>query len=123
MKFFIPITSHSGQAERLWNGMRAVLADRGLPTERRRIHSLFFRAEDAPRVLQVGVDDHETGEPVIFIYRAANAPFYWVVTPANGIFGGGPLPVAAEGTRVAEFDRDVEDPSRGKKKRRRPSRP
>ena len=116
MKFFIPITSHRGQAERLWNGMRTLLAERGLPTETRRIHSLFFRAEGEPRVLQVGMDDNETGEPVIFIYRAANAPFYWVVTPANGIFGGAPMPVAAEGTRVVPFD---EDPLPGRKKKRR----
>lgn len=118
MKFFLPLTPDPGRADFLWEGMRDLLADRGLPTEPRRIHSLFFRAAGEARVLQVGVDDSETGEPILSIYRAANAPFYWVVTPNYGIMEGSPMPVAAEGTRAVLFGPDKSDPSRRRKRRR-----
>jgi len=119
MKFFHPLTPNEAEAEQLWEGMRLLLADRGLPTEPRRIHSLYCRSEGEARVLQVGVEDSDTFEPVVSIYRAANAPFYLVVTPAHGIIEGAPMPVAAEGTRAILFDEPK--PSRPRKLRRRRS--
>ena len=118
MKFFVPQAPDDAQAEYFWQGMRLVLADRGMPTEPRRIHSLFFRAAGEPRVLQVGVEDSETLEPVVTIYRAADAPFYWVVTPAYGIIEGAPMPVAVAGTRAVDFGPARPDPSRRRKRRR-----
>lgn len=119
MKFFLPLARNPTEAERCWRGIRRLLAARGLPTEERRIHSLYFRVLGKPRVLQVDADDGDTGEWVLAIYRAANAPFYWVVTPAHGIAEGAPMPIAAEGTRAVDFGPKKRDPPR----RKRPSRP
>jgi len=121
VKFFIPEARTRAQAEFYWEGMRLILEDRGLPTEPRRIHSLWFRAAGEPRILQVGLHDSETGEPIVSIYRAANAPFYWVMTPSYGIMEGGPMPVAAEGTRAVDFDPDP--PPRPRKPRAKKPRP
>jgi hypothetical protein len=120
MKFFLPITADQAEAEHLWEGMRLLLASRGLPTDSSRIHSLWFRSEGEPRVLQVGVEDSETFETIVSIYRAANAPFYWVLTPSYGILEGTPMPIATEGTKAVHFDRDLDDPPRRRSTPRRP---
>jgi hypothetical protein len=117
----VPVASSPAIAEWLWTRAREMLAHSGFPTEPRRLAALHFRRGFEAKALQLGVEDSDTGELVLFIFRSANAPFYWVLTPANGLFEGAPIPVPDRpGTWAVEWGEGVEGPVR--KKRRRPSR-
>ncbi|HEX8572008.1 MAG TPA: hypothetical protein VF759_04595 [Allosphingosinicella sp.] len=105
MKYFFPVTSNEARAEFFWERCRDLLADNGFRTTRRRIHALYFRREGEPRIYQVGVQDPDTGELVLLIYRAANAPFYWVCTPGFGLLELAPIPVPASAvTKAVDFE-------------------
>jgi hypothetical protein len=96
MNFFLPVADDASQAEMLWRGSREMLRMKGFSTRERRIHSLYLeRGTGEPRVLQVGVEEEESGEPVLLIFEAADAPFYWVCTISNGLAEGTPIPVSA----------------------------
>jgi hypothetical protein len=112
MKFFLPFAPSPEEAEICWEASRTILAETGFPTLRRRIQALAFLREDEARYLQVGVEDGETGEMVLLILRARNAPFYWVCTPRFGLLDLPPLPVPARGTWAVEFGEDREPPRR-----------
>jgi hypothetical protein len=105
MKFFLPFASNPDQAEYCWGASRRILAEAGFPTLRRRIQALAFVRDDEARYLQVGVEEADTGEPVLLILEARNAPFYWVCTPTFGLLALPPLAVPARtGTWAVEFD-------------------
>jgi hypothetical protein len=108
MKFFLPFADDPVQAEHCWEASRVILAEAGFPTTRRRIQALAFVHEEESRYLQIGVDHAGCGEPVYLIFRARNAPFYWVCTPTFGLLGLPPLAVPARrGTWAVEFDRET----------------
>jgi hypothetical protein len=105
MNFFIPLDCNRPKAERLWRTARELLDEIGFPTRERRIHSLFYWRGDEQRVLQVGLDDALSAEPVLMIFHAANAPFYWVCTMLNGLVDGSPIAVPeSEVVCVVGFD-------------------
>lgn len=45
--------------------------------------------------MQVGVEEEDSGELVLFIFEASDAPIYWVCTICNGLAEGSPMPVPA----------------------------
>jgi hypothetical protein len=95
MNFFIPLDGDPSMAETLWRGTRELLRATGFPTRDERIQSLFVSCGPEPRVVQVSIDDEDSGEPVLMIFRAADAPFFWVCTMLQGLAEGPPIPVPA----------------------------
>lgn len=94
MNFFIPLAGGGGaKDEHLWRCARDLLHENGFPTRKRRIHALYFWRDAEPRILQVGMEEEISGEPVLMIFRAADAPFYWVCTMTQGVVDGSPIPV------------------------------
>jgi hypothetical protein len=105
VNFFIPLGDDPAKADYLWHGARELLHATGFPTLERRIHSLFYSRGGVPRVVQVGAGEGDYGEPVLLIFQAADAPFYWVCTILNGIIEGTPIPVpASEVVCAVPFD-------------------
>ena len=122
MKFFMPLADDQSRAGELWELARELMAGCGFPTERRRIHSLFFRRAEVPRVFQVGLENDEAPDPVLIILKAADAPFYWVCTMLNGLIDGAPIPVPSCAVRrVVEFEPERAEPKCAGVKRRRAS--
>jgi len=120
MKFFMPLAGDQSKADELWELARELMEACGFPTEPRRIHSLFFHRGEEPRVFQVDLENDETDDPVLVIFRAADAPFYWVCTMLNGLIDGAPIPVPARTvTRAVEFEPERAEPKRAGVKRRR----
>ena len=113
MKYFFPLAESDRRAEYYWRGARRLLEEAGFPTQSRRIHALAFRRGEETRYLQVGVEDGDTGEPVLLIFRAADAPYYWVCTPCHGLLGGAPIAVPdREGTWAVDFGEEREEGAR-----------
>jgi hypothetical protein len=119
----VPVATSARKAEWLWNNARRMLEHRGFPTEPRRLAAVYFRRGFDVKTFQLGVEDPETGEETLFIFRAAGAPFYWVLSPSHGLFGGAPIPVPdREGTWAVEFGKGEEGPlRRQRRQQRRPS--
>ena len=104
MKFFLPITADPARAEYCWHASRMILEEAGFPTLPQRIQALAYWREDEARYLQVGVDEPDNGETVLLIFRAANAPFFWICTPTFGLLERPPIAVPARnGTWAVEF--------------------
>src|SRR4051794_28359741 len=122
MKHLVPVAASAKQAEWLWANAREMLAHAGFPTEPRRLAALYFRRGFETKAFQLGLEDAETGEEILFIFRAADAPFYWVLTASHGLFEGAPIPVPdREDTWAVEFGKAAEGPLRKKRApRRRP---
>lgn len=121
MNFFVPLDCGQSKAESLWRAARDMLAEMGFPTRERRIHALFFWRGEHQRILQVGLDEELSGEPVLMIFHASNAPFYWVCTMLNGLVDGSPIAVPeSEVVCVQTFDDDeAAKPKRAGVQRRR----
>lgn len=119
MNFFIPLDGDSSRAEHLWRCARDLLRENGFPTRERRIHALYFWRDAEPRVLQVGLDEEISGEPVLMIFRAADAPFYWVCTMTNGMVDGSPIAVPESRVSCAVPFDEAAEPRRARVQRRR----
>lgn len=94
MRFHVPFTECEEQAEAIWSGLRERLLDVGVPTTRRRIRGLSLDDRRPGWRLEIGDLTPDTHEPVLVILESVELDLYYVFTPAHGLLGGEPYPLA-----------------------------
>ena len=124
LRYFFPLAENERRAEYYWRAARLLLREAGFPTEPRRIQAVAFRRGEETRYLQVGMEDGDSGEPVLLSFRAADSPYYWVCTPWHGLLGCAPIPVPdKEGTWAVDFGEEAAVDARVDRRTRRRHKP
>lgn len=106
MKFFVPHAADDEQALRVWDSVRAFLAEQGISTADRKVWKLSFRHNGKHYSEEVGRVAADLREEVLIILKAAdNYPLYYVCSANRGVARGEPYLVGVdEFTHATDFE-------------------